>query len=93
MPKYSTHMRKVPKTHNCRHVLTLEHLLKKRELAASFPLLGIRGINRKYIRNGGMMKCENSRYYFFCDLPVYDNDNSGESAIFVLREELVYGLP
>ena len=47
MPKYSAHVREVPKTHNCRHVLAFEHLLKKkREIDASFPLPDIRGINR-----------------------------------------------
>ena len=62
MLKYSAHMREFPKTHNCRHVLAFEHLLKKIELVAFFPLLGIRGINRKYICNGGMMGCEHSWY-------------------------------
>jgi hypothetical protein len=72
MPKYFAHMRKDSEAHNCWHVLTFEHLLKKRELAASFPLLGIRGMNRKYICNGGMMSCEHTWYYFCCDVLIYD---------------------
>jgi hypothetical protein len=91
--KYCAQMREVPKSHNCRHILAFDHLLKNRELDASIPLLDIRGTNRKYLCNGGVMRCEHSWYYFCCNLLVYDNDYSGESALFVLREVLVYGLP
>jgi hypothetical protein len=57
--KYGAHMREVPKTHNCRHILAFEHLLQKRELDASIPLLDIRDIKKKYICNGSVMGCEN----------------------------------
>jgi hypothetical protein len=73
--------------------LAFEHLLKKRGLDASIPLLNIRGTNRKYICYEGVMRCEYSWYYFCYNLLVYDNDNLGKSALFVLREVLVYGLP
>ena len=48
MLTYSTHMQKVSKRPKCRHVLTFEHLLKKRQLAVSFPLFGIVVISRIY---------------------------------------------